>query len=218
MRVVCISDTHGQHWKLNNPDGTSRLPEGDVLVHAGDFTSQGSIHETHDFLEWFGSIEGYEARILIAGNHDFLAERSPRRLRFMLPHTVTYLQDSGCEVDGMKFWGSPWTPRFGPWAFMKERRALQDTWRGLVPHDVDVLITHGPEYGLGDLCLQGDRAGDPFLGELISRRPSIKLHVFGHIHEQAGRHYGDGHMAVNASLLNERYELVNEPIVVEVKK
>jgi predicted phosphodiesterase len=35
-RIVCVSDTH------NN---TFKLPKGDILIHAGDITNQGSYSE-----------------------------------------------------------------------------------------------------------------------------------------------------------------------------
>lgn len=47
MRIIHISDTHNMHRRLTN------LPEGDVIVHSGDFTMMGTEGEALDFMEWF---------------------------------------------------------------------------------------------------------------------------------------------------------------------
>lgn len=56
-RIVCISDTHNQ---------TPKLPQGDVLIHAGDMTKQGSRHELERTVRWLESTD-FEAKIVIAG-------------------------------------------------------------------------------------------------------------------------------------------------------
>ena len=63
MKILHLSDTHGQHNRLKG------LPEADVTVHSGDFTFGGSEREVLDFLNWFCGLP-YKYKIFIAGNHD----------------------------------------------------------------------------------------------------------------------------------------------------
>ena len=123
-QIVCISDTHGRHESVV-------VPNGDILVHSGDCTNKGLAHEVAEFLTW---LEGqpHPAKVLIAGNHDFLFEQEPKqaeRLLRELAPSVAYLNDSGVAVAGLKFWGSPVQPWFYDWAFNRHRGAeIQGHW------------------------------------------------------------------------------------------
>src|SRR5262245_57714244 len=140
-RIVCISDTHTRHEELE-------MPPGDILVHAGDLTDLGDETDVVDFDRWLGTLP-YPHKIVIAGNHDFLFERDPVRARRLITNAV-YLQDSEVEVEGLRFWGSPWQPWFYDWAFNLARgEPLAAKWR-LIPEQTDVLITHGPPAGICD--------------------------------------------------------------------
>jgi predicted phosphohydrolase len=103
MRLVLISDTHQRHDRLV-------VPDGDVLVHAGDFSTRGGVEEVARFNAWLGTLP-HKHKVVIAGNHDFLFEREPVLARSMLTN-ATYLEDSGVTIEGVRFWGSPWQPRF----------------------------------------------------------------------------------------------------------
>jgi len=52
--------------------------------------------------------------------------------------------------------------------------------------DTEILITHGPPYGVLDLTRRGKRAGCESLLERLDKLDELRLHVFGHIHEAAG--------------------------------
>jgi hypothetical protein len=126
-----------------------------------------------------------------------------------------YLEDSGIEIAGVKFWGSPWQPEFYDWAFNLPRgQALADKW-ALIPDDIDVLITHGPPLGILDQVITGDHVGCADLLEAVQLiKP--KVHIFGHIHEGYGRIEQNGTVFINASVCTARYRPINPPIVVEV--
>src|SRR4051812_10429964 len=114
MQLTPISDTHGFRRPLT-------LDAGDGLVHAGDLTAQGTRRDAAEFLERFG-MQPFRHKIFIAGNHDFFfEEEAPDRIRDLLPPGVTYLCDSGIEIAGVRFWGSPITPWFHGWAFGRSR-------------------------------------------------------------------------------------------------
>lgn len=207
MRIVLISDTHNQH------DGLA-LPDGDILIHSGDFSGRGRVDEVQRFMDWFGR-RPHRHKVLIAGNHDFLAEKDPTAFAQMIPDNVTYLNDSGVEIEGLKIWGSPIQPWFFDWAFNRQRGAEIAKHWALIPEDTDILVTHGPPYGILDKTDDGKLVGCEELIKVVERiRP--KVHVFGHIHEAHGSLVKDGTHFVNASVLNLRYMLVWEATVVEV--
>lgn len=203
MRLVLISDTHNQQRSL-------RLPAGDALVHAGDFTMLGTEAEVREFGEWLGE-QTYEHKILIAGNHDFLFEREPALARSLLPADVHYLFESEVTIGAMRFWGAPWQPWFLDWAFnLRRGPELAAKW-ALIPAGVDVLITHGPPMGTAARTVKGEDVGCADLAAAM-KRVKPRLSVFGHIHEGYGV-YGD---KVNAAICDEKYRLVHPPVVAEV--
>lgn len=208
MRLVIISDTHGLHAKI-------KLPKGDILLHAGDVTSQGHEREALDFLDWFKK-QDYKYKVFIAGNHDFFFERAMKeKVSGTIPGNVIYLNDSGISIEGYKFWGSPITPWFFNWAFNKHRgNDIRRHWQ-LIPDDTDVLITHGPVFGILDENNKGEHVGcKDLLNQVLQIKPTI--HICGHIHEAYG--YVEKHdiKFINASLLNEEYIKVNAPKIVDL--
>lgn len=210
MRIVAISDTHGQHRKL-------KLPKGDMVIHAGDISKRGHPVEIEDFLDWFGNLK-FKHKIFIAGNHDFFLEDAhPDIIGRMIPKNVVYLNDSGVEIDGLKIWGSPITPYFHNWAFNRKHGAEIKTHWDVIPDDTDILITHGPPFGILDETVYSKRTG---CEELLLRVYQIqpKHHIFGHIHENYGVLAKRETTFVNASVLDDRYELVNDALVLNHRK
>lgn len=205
MRIVCVSDTHTLHDAV-------AVPDGDVLVHTGDFTRRGSEADVRAFDRWLGTLPHRE-KVVIAGNHDFCFERDPGARGWIT--NARYLQDEGATVAGLRFWGTPWTPRFFDWAFNLDRgEPLRDVW-ARVPAGVDVLLTHGPPAGILDRTVHGVDAGcEELLAALARVRP--RLHVFGHIHEAWGTAERDGTRFVNASACDARYRPAHPPVVVDL--
>ena len=209
MKIISISDTHGRH---NDVD----LPNGDMLIHSGDISSKGTEAEIDDFLKWFSS-QPHKYKIFIAGNHDFFFEReSDDVIASKVPKNVIYLNDSGCVIEGLNIWGSPIQPEFCNWAFNRERGAAIKKYWDLIPENTDILITHGPPYGILDKNIRGKHCGCEELKEQVFKI-NPKLHVFGHIHEGYGSFEEKGITFINASQLNYRYFLTNEPVVMELE-
>lgn len=208
MKIVAISDTHCRHRNV-------KLPKGDMIIHAGDISYKGSFTEVADFLQWFSSLP-FPHKIFIAGNHDFYFEKTPAAtILKAIPDGVTYLNDSGISINGIRIWGSPVTPWFYNWAFNRGRGAAISKHWALIPADTNLLITHGPAYGILDSVLNDTHAGDVNLLQQINViKPAV--HVCGHIHEAYGRLKRSGTTFINASVLNEKYELVNPPVVFEL--
>jgi len=207
LNLVLISDTHGLHDQLS-------LPSGDIILHAGDVSSRGTEKEIIEFLDWFKDLN-YQHKIFIPGNHDFFFEKkSPKTIAAIIPPSVTYLNDSGVEIEGVKIWGSPITPWFFDWAFNRQRGTeIKKHW-DLIPSDTDILMTHGPVHGILDKTIAGVAAGCKELLKKIENS-NIKLHLSGHIHEGYGERVVNGVRYINASVLNVRYRQVNAPVTLD---
>jgi Icc-related predicted phosphoesterase len=207
MKIVLLSDTHGYHSYLD-------VPAGDLLIHAGDFSMRGREGETRDFLDWF-SAQSHPHKVCISGNHDFLAEQEPAIFKGLVPDNVHYLEDSGVVIEGKEIWGSPITPWFHNWAFNRHRGSdIRWHW-SQIPASADIVITHGPPFGILDLTNGGEEVGCYDLKERLAEvKP--QLHVFGHIHECYGQLETEGTLFVNASIVNLRYNPVNAPIVLDL--
>ena len=210
MKLVCISDTHSLHRRI--PD----IPDGDVLIHAGDCLGQGTLENVRDFNDWLGTLP-HRHKIVVAGNHDWAFQETPELARQALTEAI-YLEDSGVEIEGVRFWGSPWTPVFMNWAFMLQRgESLYEKWQ-LIPDNTDVLITHGPPKGIGDEVMLGSNALNVGCEQLLDRIQQLllKAHVFGHIHEGYGEYLQGETRLINASTCNERYMPENTPVVLDL--
>lgn len=214
MRLIAISDTHMMHDKI-------QIPEGDILVHCGDFTKRGSTGEVSIFLDWFEA-QPHPNKIFISGNHDAFCQDYTDRLRKELK-SVIYLQDEEVTVEGIRIYGSPWTPWFHDWAFNLRRGfPIRQKWE-LLPEGLDVLLTHGPPYGIMDMVdsprseNRGHNVGcEELFARLVEMKKPPKVNVFGHIHEGYGIQTTYGIKFVNASICDVMYRPVNKPWVIEL--
>lgn len=199
IRVVCLSDTHCQV--------PENVPNGDLLIHAGDLTQAGTPAELQAQIDWLNSLP-HAHKVVIAGNHDtYLDPRS----RATLPPTdvegaslnwgnIHYLQHSGTTLTfpshrnrKLRIHGAPQIPACGGPEFAFQYPRGQDAWRDTIPSGVDILVTHTPPkhhmdlYGLG--C-------EHLLSELWRVKP--RLHIFGHVHAGRGKetmYYDDAQKA-----------------------
>lgn len=202
MKIAAFSDTHSLHqiWSRKHP-----LPEADTIIFGGDLSNRGYVQEIQFFFDWFNDLN-YENKIFIAGNHDFGFDNEDRSLVIdMIPEGIHYLENNDVIIDGVKFWGSPITPRFFNWAFMRDRGIqIKNVWDD-IPNDTDILITHGPPRGILDLTQEGINAGCQDLLDAINR-VNPKYNIFGHIHESHGVTHINGTTFMNVSAVNRSYE------------
>lgn len=211
MRLVCISDIHGKT--------DFELPEGDLLIIAGDLTMKGTAAQIKEVGVWMDQVAPRFSHgiVYIAGNHDFLFEHEPFLAKNLAnPRNrddIRYLQQSSIMVHGVSFWGAADTPEFYNWAFNRTDEELEEIW-AKIPAD-DVVITHGPPHKILDKTPRNMEVGSKSLkAKILSMRPGT-LHVFGHIHCANGTKYRDNRLFVNASICDESYEPVQDPIVLE---
>jgi Icc-related predicted phosphoesterase len=213
-RITFISDTHNKHNSL-----TEFLPGGDLLICSGDISGRGSITEIENFLRWYDSLDNYDTKIFISGNHDFGFENENEKLIGLLTgyKNIDYLQDERMDIwygddEQLVIYGTPWQPEFHNWAFNLPRgEKLKEKW-DKIPVDVDILITHSPPFGKLDFVKYDNiNVG---CEELMKRIGEIKpkINVFGHIHEGFGYVFDGNTHFINASVLNERYEFRNKPV------
>ena len=225
-RFVCISDTH-------NRTDTLKIPDGDVLLHAGDFSDTGQPRDIEKFGHFLTNLP-HQHKVVIAGNHDLTFDtqnydelykdfRHPKKFDSIqlkasirsLPN-VTYLEDSGTTINGIKIWGSPWQPEFCDWAFNLPRgEKCLEKW-DLIPEGTDIVMTHGPPVGHGDLCFHGVRAGCVDLLGTLQNRVKPKYHIFGHIHEGYGTTTDGTTVFVNCSVCTYNYKPLNSPVVFDL--
>lgn len=205
MKIICISDTHNKHKEII-------IPQGDLIIHAGDFTEAGTKAETFDFLKWFSALP-HQHKILIAGNHDFYLEKHESNLENIIPKNIHYLRDSGISIGNFNFWGSPVTPGEGRWAFTRKRGSeILKHWEK-IPKDTDFLITHTPPYKILDEIENKQHIG---CQQLIRKLKELKLahHIFGHIHDDYGIVRTSDTTFVNASSLDGKYRQINAPLAI----
>jgi Icc-related predicted phosphoesterase len=205
MKIAAVSDFHGDVWNAHVPNDI------DLLLIAGD------IGHTDDLEVWLPMTGLPPNRIIgIAGNHDWVAIKKQHVLK-QLPWT--YLQDSFHEVDGLLIYGTPWTPPFMDWAFMLPEEELKKKWE-MIPEQTNILLTHGPPRGCGDMPVrtygQENGTGSTSLTTRCEQLRQLKLHVFGHIHEERGKQgiYKYGGLWSNVSLLDEHYKPWDLPMAV----
>jgi predicted phosphohydrolase len=155
------------------------------LIHAGDVSWVGSEPQLIDFFKWFDR-QAFKHKIFIAGNHDLMFEQNPKQAQSLIPKSIIYLEESCVTIEGLKIYGTPITPYFFNWAF--NRYPGQDIEQHMrkIPNDTDILISHGPPYGILDANAKGEHCGCPsMLSKIQEVKP--KLLICGHIHEGYGR-------------------------------
>lgn len=211
MKIICISDTHGLHGHIKN-----KIPDGDMIIHSGDFCNRGDYFECVEFFNWFGALP-HKYKLAIAGNHDIWMEKASRsEINAIIPPGIHYLQDEGVTIEGLNFWGSPVQPEFFDWAFNRKRgSAIQQHW-DLIPKDTNVLISHGPPMSILDKTIQGTHVGCANLFTTITEQLKLKLHVFGHIHNGYGVDVKNNTMFVNAAICGEDYRPTNVPRIIQL--
>ena len=202
------------------------MPEADVLIHCGDWSGSGTEKETRALFLWLGDIAHKYKRILLTpGNHDWFIQRQFPLAKEILSELVPnaeLLLDDGLSIDGVTFWGHPWTPIFGHWAFMGDMEELSHKCQA-IPDNIDVLISHGPPLGTLDHVERFrnsewdlESIGCYELKTAVERiRP--KISCFGHLHFDGGKEEQKGStLFVNAAVVNENYELINKPRIYEI--
>ena len=208
MRLVHLSDTHGIPVEV---------PDGDLLIHTGDFSAHGDDRDCIRFHLWMAHLP-HPIKLLVPGNHDHLFETDPSYARSLIP-SVTVLLDEYIEINGLRIFGTPWTLPYKNWAFMKTDSALARLYRQLTG-PIDILASHGPAYGCVDAAripntTRTTPAGSRALRDILPTLQT-RLLLSGHIHESYGVYQSPSCLHVNSSILNKRGLSPNRPHVIDL--
>lgn len=218
MKIWFISDTHGLHNNLN-------IPEVDLIIHCGDESNNSNPHlnehESRRFFEWFSVLPA--KKIFVPGNHSTAIYNG-----LVKPEeypSIKFLIHELYEYNGLKIFGSPYTPSFGTsWAYMRKRNRMFDVWEN-IPNNIDILLTHGPPKGILDLTRDRETNNIVQVGckslhnKVMQIKP--KIHAFGHIHREA-EFYNNGILNIdnitfiNCSCLNHRQNLFYNGYILEL--
>lgn len=216
MRIVAVSDIHCRWKKLE-------IPSCDILISAGDYSFRGEKHVVEDYHTWLNKQDaGYI--VSVQGNHELWVEKNFEEARDIAEKAcpgVYFIQQEAFDIEGIKFFGSAWTPWFYNWAWNAGRGAdIKRRW-DLIPEDTRILVTHGPPHKILDMVYQADgitprdRVGCEELAARILELKKLKLHIFGHIHCESGEKIQDGVHYVNASICDEMYMPTNPVRVID---
>jgi len=207
MRLVFISDTHGQHEQHG-------VLEADVLIHCGDLCGDGRREgELERLDDWFSRQRARQI-LVIGGNHDLVVQRRLEQGRPAFLH-ARLLHDEAVRIGGLLFHGSPWVPELSGMAFYADTPTLRERWAA-IPGDVDVLITHTPPAGMLDRSSSGACLGCPHLARVVTER-APRVHAFGHVHASYGTARRGGTTFINASGLARGQPRLRPPVVLEVE-
>ena len=212
MKMVCFSDTHGQHrskklnkWFKDNP--------ADILIFAGDYQLN-SLDTGEDFINWISELS-YRYKIVIPGNHDNNSEVA--KIKSKEYSDINFLIHNSIEIEGINFFASAYSRTFGHWSFMTDEDTLEYLYEK-IHLDTEILVTHTPPFKKLDLTFIGDRAGSTSLRNKIEQLPNLKYNIFGHIHEARSSEMIDGVQYINCSIVDEKYKLINDPYIFEFEK
>jgi len=218
MRIWILSDSHTKHEELEVPEGI------DLVIYAGDAGASPQLERNHldllDFFRWFAQINA-KYKLYIPGNHDTSVEHGMHTKDSIAEYGITMLIDETIEIEGIKIFGSPFTPEFGAscWAYNAKRgNSIRKHW-AKIEDGTDIIVTHGPVKGMLDRTSQGIQAGCGDLAQVI-QFIAPKYHIGGHIHEEGGKtatsyKYPDTTF-INSSVVNLYHEVQNHGHIIEI--
>ena len=183
MKILHLSDTHGFHHRIKD------MPEADVIVHSGDISNNGTESEVLDFLNWYIELP-YPHKIFVTGNHDLCLWEAEGIED--LPNNIYFLQDSGVEIDGIRFYGIAYNHP-----------------ETLIPLGTDIVVTHEPPVMILDESVGIHWGNAPLRNRIMEIKP--RYHLFGHAHNGYGILKQDGIVFSNAALLDDMNRLVRKP-------
>ena len=206
MKAVVLSDNH--------TDYDFETPEGDILIHCGDFTFHGNPNEMKKFKNYLKE-QPHEHKLFIFGNHEKVDKEITYWREYLEDGTGDKcIHEKAYGIGDLNFFGSSYTPKYLNWGFMQDEETRERYWENMI-EGMDVLVTHGPPKGIMSKIEDGTEIGCEYLRKFVDRvKP--KYHLFGHNHAGAGVTSRNGTLFVNAALLTEHYQKFRPPIVVNL--
>ena len=207
MKIIALTDTHTKHHQID-------IPKGDILIFAGDFEIRND-NELFQMKEWLLSVPCSHI-ITIFGNHDITDLVSTNELRKFFGTQIHYLDNDFVEIEGIKIWGSSYSPEFNDWAWMMPDNDLKEIW-DTIPKDTDIVVCHTMPYGILDQVLPREESvGSISLKDKI-KEIQPKIFIGGHLHLCGGQKYTDYKTDYfNVAVLDEMYQIANPCTTIEV--
>ncbi len=220
MKIWFISDTHNRHAELE-------VPDVNLVIHCGDEASVRKPWlnqiQSQSFFNWFNGLD-IETKVFVPGNHSTaVAEGLVKPADYP---SIRFLVHEAVVWHGLRIFGSPYTPMFFDWAYMKMREDLDAIW-ATIPEDTDILVTHGPPKGILDVTRDWRTKKPIHIGSLsltrhVEQRIRPKFHAFGHLHDEPGiSNFGTltrgATQFINCSCCDLAGNLVNQGFVIEVE-
>jgi len=218
LRIVHSSDTHNQ---LLRGKGRAFLPEGDILVHSGNFSIFGTEAEFQQFDEWLESVQDlYRFRVVVPGAKDVkVAGADWAKIKRQLPHATHVLCHEQAEILGVKFYGVPWHWGFQSNGTLRSGAPSSTSFRAdEIPSNIHVLVTHAAAYGRLD-CIsipdfstgrenRREHWGIRAISDAIARTMPL-VHLHGHVHEQRGFVLQLGNFPLSVNSCQSTHDKVN---------
>lgn len=184
MKIWHISDTHTYHGLLQVPSNI------EMVIFSGDCSNPMNVFMSQEqvlgFMEWFAALP-IKYKIFVAGNHDAAIEAKLITKKDFESKGIYYLENEFINIEGINIFGSPITPTFGMWSFMRARDKTNRVWQK-IPDTIDIIVTHGPPKGILDLSYNREHVLE-FCGDSALRKRVLAIkpmyHLFGHIHNNA---------------------------------
>lgn len=212
MKIVAIADLQGQGPNIE----PTLIPNGDLLLIAGDLTSWGSIEELKECNKWLGLLR-HKYKVIIGGNHDRSLEEGIGKQVFT---NAIYLENELVDIEGVKIWGSPVNEMNDILWFRAFANNQQELCQ-MIPEGLDILLTQGGPYMILDRVITGEHVGSKPIMEAV-KKTKPKYHIFGHIHESYGRYEDENTTYLNVAVRDERNnlflngKLLHEPVEFEL--
>ena len=214
-KIICVSDSHGCTQEIINGKKVDlQIPDGDVLIHAGDFSAQGTFDDVLYLNSFLGKLP-HKRKYILAGNHDLAVEKDFNASQALLTNAIL-LTHHAFRIGDIPCFATSYQPFYKGWAFNikddSERKRLFDQ----IPKDTVLLVSHAPPFGYLDKGFQDPHVGDRALLARIKELKHLRYVISGHLHSSYNCIEENGITYINCSLLDDRYQLKNKPIILEI--
>lgn len=216
MKLVLFSDTHGCHREVvSGAENYLYVPDGDAVIHCGDFSAHGTLYDILSFNNFLGSLK-HKVKVVGAGNHDVFVQSELGMAKIHMSNAKLVVHEPFMLSDKKCFFTS-YLPYYNKWAFEVADDKARGKLFAQIPDDTEILFSHCPPYGILDVIDSGENIGDHELLKRVRDLKHLKYHIFGHAHASHGITDIRGVQYINCSIMDDRYDVVNQPMIVDIK-